>query len=85
MSVMSDLDLMVREGARTVEDFEARGIERDKALAMAEVVARTEPVQAMLGESRLAREIEEQRAYEVLKKFGLIDGEGFYTVYETKR
>lgn len=85
MSAMSDLDLMVREGARTADDFEARGIAPERASAMAEVVARQEPVTEMLGESRLARDIREQRAYDVLREYGLIDGEGFYTIYETKR
>ncbi len=40
MSVMSDLDLMVREGERTAADFEARGFDPETAEAMASIVAR---------------------------------------------
>lgn len=40
MSKMSDLDLMVREGERTAEDFEARGFDPETAEAMADIVAR---------------------------------------------
>ena len=32
MSAMSDLDLMVREGSRTQDDFEARGIAPDETV-----------------------------------------------------
>jgi hypothetical protein len=38
MSKMSDLDLMVRDGARTSEDFIGRGIDARTARAMAAVV-----------------------------------------------
>ncbi len=38
MSRMSDLDLMVRDGERTAEDFIARGIDARTARAMADVV-----------------------------------------------
>ena len=38
MSRMSDLDLMVREGERTAEDFIARGFDARTARAMADVV-----------------------------------------------
>jgi len=41
MGVMSDLDLMVREGDRTAEDFEARGFDRERAEAMAAIVKTT--------------------------------------------
>ena len=41
MSRMSDLDLMVREGERTAEDFIKRGIDARTARAMAEVVEAT--------------------------------------------
>jgi hypothetical protein len=63
MSVMSDLDLMVRDGERTAADFEARGIDPARASAMAEVVARANvgPVDAMLGEGRLADDIAADR------------------------
>ena len=84
MSVMSDLDLMVREGDRTAEDFEARGIEPKRAEAMADLVAKTQPQQPELREIRKT-EYTEQEVYDTLRKFDLIDGEGFYTVYETKR
>jgi hypothetical protein len=41
MSVMSELDYMVRqEGARTVEDFIGHGIDPERAKDMAEVVSR---------------------------------------------
>ncbi len=39
MSRMSDLDLMVQDGARTAEDFEDRGFGPERARAMAQVVA----------------------------------------------
>lgn len=39
MSRMSDLDLMVREGERTAEDFIARGVDARTARAMADVVS----------------------------------------------
>ena len=42
MGAMSDLDIMVREGDRTVEDFMARGFSREMSEAMAEIVASTE-------------------------------------------
>lgn len=75
MSRMSDLDLMVREGDRTSEDFMARGIDARTARAMADVVEASnvdepEPVR--------------NEPYDTLREFGLIDGEGFYTVHETK-
>jgi hypothetical protein len=38
MSKMSDLDLMVRDGERTAEDFLARGFDARTARAMAAVV-----------------------------------------------
>lgn len=38
MSRMSDLDLMVREGERTAEDFMGRGFDARTARAMADVV-----------------------------------------------
>ena len=38
MSRMSDLDLLVREGDRTAEDFIKRGIDARTARAMADVV-----------------------------------------------
>ena len=38
MSAMSDLDLMVQDGERTVEDFIARGIDPERAKAMAALV-----------------------------------------------
>jgi hypothetical protein len=59
MSKMSDLDLMVREGDRTAEDFIARGIDARTARAMAEVVkaSNVEPVDAMLGNGKLADDI----------------------------
>ena len=38
MSKMSDLDLMVREGERTAEDFIRRGYDARTARAMADVV-----------------------------------------------
>jgi hypothetical protein len=41
MSVMSDLDLLHRDGAVTVNDFIERGIEPDRAKAFAEIVADT--------------------------------------------
>jgi len=43
MSRMSDLDLMVREGERTAEDFIGRGFDARTARAMAEVVEALEP------------------------------------------
>lgn len=95
MSAMSDLDLMVREGSRTQADFEARGIAPEKAEAMAAVVERADlgPVDGFLGESRLANDIAAMRVVrsarqeplDTLQEFGLIDGEGYYTVHETKR
>lgn len=85
MSAMSNLDLMVREGDTTVEDFIGRGYGVRDAEAMAEVVARTAPVEAMLGPSKLSEDISEERTLEVLRDFGLIDSEGYYTIYETKR
>ncbi len=85
MGRMSELDIMVREGDETTEDFLARGYAIGEAEAMAEVVARAKPVKAMLGDSALAEDITQERTLEVLRDFGLIDGEGFYTVYETKR
>ena len=39
MSVMSDLDLMVRDGERTAEDFIGRGFDARTARAMADLVA----------------------------------------------
>ena len=59
MSKMSDLDLMVREGDRTAEDFIKRGIDARTARAMAAVVeaSNVEPVDAVLGEGRLANDI----------------------------
>lgn len=42
MSVMSDLDLLVREGAVTQNDFIERGISPDRAKAFAEIVAETQ-------------------------------------------
>ena len=42
MGAMSDLDLMVREGDRTAEDFEARGIDRERAEAMAELASKVD-------------------------------------------
>jgi hypothetical protein len=59
MSKMSDLDLMVREGDRTAEDFIARGIDARTARAMAEVVkaSNVEPVDKVLGPSKLADDI----------------------------
>jgi hypothetical protein len=38
MSAMSDLDLMIREGERTAEDFIKRGVDARTARAMEEVV-----------------------------------------------
>ena len=44
MSVMSDLDYMVREeGARTAEDFEGFGIEPERAKLLEEVVETSIP------------------------------------------
>ena len=45
MSWMSDLDLMIRDGARTVEDFTVMGFDQEKAEAMAELAAETEDEQ----------------------------------------
>lgn len=82
MSWMSELDIMVQEGLRTAEDFEGAGYDRDKAEAMASIVKETD----LPGYGRPeAFEAAADEAFEVLSKFGLIDGEGFYTIYETKR
>ena len=72
MSVMSDLDLMVRDGERTAEDFEARGVSPERASAMAELVARSNvaPVDAMLGEGRLANDIAADRVAREDSAFG---------------
>ena len=63
MSRMSDLDLMVREGARTAGDFIKRGYDARTARAMAAVVeaSNVEPVDAVLGEGRLANDIAADR------------------------
>lgn len=72
MSRMSDLDLMVREGERTAEDFIGRGFDARTARAMAEVVAaaNVEPVDAMLGEGRLANDIAADRVSREDSAFG---------------
>ena len=38
MSKMSDLDLLVRSGERTADDFEKRGFSKEDARAMASLV-----------------------------------------------
>lgn len=82
MSVLSDLDLLYRDGAVTENDFIERGIPSERAKAFAEMIADHEAEQAkcpsfvrrMFGESRLTRDIEH-----------FIDGDGFYTVHDTER
>lgn len=63
MGKMSDLDLMVREGERTSGDFIKRGFDARTARAMAAVVeaSNVEPVDAVLGEGRLANDIAADR------------------------
>ena len=61
MSVMSDLDLLYRDGAVSQNDFIERGIEPERAKAFAELVADARAgsfVQRVFGFSRLARDIE---------------------------
>lgn len=78
MSRMSDLDIMAREGDCTVEDFLGRGFSLRKSEAMAEIVARASGL-------TVPEPVERVEPYDTLREHGLIDGEGFYTVHETKR
>ena len=43
MGIMSEIDIMRREGAREPEDFEAHGYNRQDSEAMSEVVKAAEP------------------------------------------
>lgn len=149
MSVLSELDLLYRDGAVTQNDFIERGISPDRAKAFAQIVADTkaeqspanrlardiaegnEPkrishVRRMFGDSQLTRDIEADHAerpvcpnceqwadngdcFNECAKRGFaptreackpgecdghpfeevhpryLDGDGFYTVYETER
>jgi hypothetical protein len=78
MSKMSDLDLMVREGDRTAEDFIKRGIDARTARAMADVVkaSNVEPVDSVLGEGKLANDIAGDRVAREDSAFG--HGPGCY-------
>jgi hypothetical protein len=74
MSVMSDLDLLHRDGAVTQNDFIERGVTVEKAEAYAGIVKLT--ARDVFGDSRLTRDIEADKSDEP-------DSEGFYTVYCT--
>ena len=91
MSRMSDLDLMVREGERTPDDFIDRGFTRNEAEALAEAAGWQKCAPSCSGSDVFETEhgVEHQAcdfcAYLNAPTLRPPDLDGFYTAYETAR